>query len=217
MTHETNAMDGSCNVAFSAVILAGGKSSRMGLDKALLEIGGQSLLARQIMLVRDVGACEVFISGREDVDYSAFGCRVLVDKFTDAGPLAGIEHALDVCTTPLVLVLAVDMPAMNAPMLRKLIAGCDGVLGVIPRTKNGIEPLAAIYPKAARDKLRFELQQGRAPGVKWFAKECVAVGLAQFVDVSDADAEYFASVNSPEAFQRLTRSGPTSSRKSVQA
>ena len=90
--------------------------------------------------------------------------------------------------------------------------------GVIPKTKDGIEPLAAIYPKSALGKLRLELQQGRAPAANWFAKQCVAVGVAQFVDVSSDDAECFASANSPEAFQRLTRIGLTSSsRTSAQA
>ena len=103
---------------FSAVILAGGKSSRMGCDKAFLEIGGQTLLARQIQLVHDAGAAEVFISGREGVDYSTSGCRVLTDKFPDAGPLAGIERALDTMTSPLLLVLAVDLPAMTAEFLQ---------------------------------------------------------------------------------------------------
>jgi molybdopterin-guanine dinucleotide biosynthesis protein A len=204
MTNGTNATNGVSNVAFSAVILAGGKSSRMGRDKAFVEVGGSSLIARQIALVGDVGAGEVFISGREDVDYSAFGCRVLVDEFSDAGPLAGIERALDASSSPLVLVLAVDMPAMNSPMLRRLLASCTAVRGVIPRTKDGIEPLAAIYPKAALNTLKRELQQGKSPGVRWLAQECVAAGLAQFVDVSDADVESFVSVNSPEELRKLT-------------
>ena len=203
MTIETNARDGSHEIEFSAVILAGGKSSRMGRDKAFVEVGGSSLIVRQIALVRDVGAGEVFISGREGVDYSAFGCRVLVDKFPDAGPLAGIERALDASISKLLLVLAVDMPAMNLAMLRKLLASCVAVRGVIPRTKDGIEPLAAVYPKAAWGKLKFELQQGRAPGAKWLAEECVAVGLARFMELSDAEAESFASANSPEEFRKL--------------
>ena len=218
MTNGTNATDGVCKIAFSAVILAGGKSSRMGRDKAFVGIGGQSILARQIALVRDVGAGEVFISGREDVDYSAFGCRVLMDKFPDVGPLAGIERALDASASPLLLVLAVDMPVMNVMILGRLISSCTAVRGAIPKTNSGIEPLAAVYPKATWDKLKLELQRGNAPGVRWLAQECVASGLAQFVDVSDADAEYFASANSPEAFQRLTRCGLiSSSRKSVPA
>jgi molybdopterin-guanine dinucleotide biosynthesis protein A len=196
-------------MTFDAVILAGGTSSRMGRDKAFLEFGGQTLLARQIALTREVGAREVFISGREGVDYSAFGCRVLVDNFPNSGPAAGIERALEICASPLILVLAVDMPAMNAAMLRRLLASCDGVGGVIPKTRTGIEPLAAIYPKAARDnpavRCGTELQQGRAPGARWLAQECVAAGLARFVEVSDADAEFFVSANTPDTFRLMAR------------
>src|SRR5258706_11754457 len=104
---------------FSAVILAGGRSSRMGRDKAWLEVGGQTLLARQIGLVREMGATEIFISGRADADYSAFRCPILQDKFLGAGPLAGIERALDAAQSPLLLVLAVDLPEMKAECLRR--------------------------------------------------------------------------------------------------
>ena len=117
---------------FSAVILAGGKSSRMGRDKAWLEVGGQTLLARQIGVMRELGAAEIFISGRADADYSAFGCRVLPDKLPDAGPLAGIERALDAAQAPLLLVLAVDLPEMSAELLRRLAADCSENLGSIP-------------------------------------------------------------------------------------
>jgi len=186
---------------FSAVILAGGKSSRMGRDKARLEIAGQTLLARQIALVRDAGAREVFISVRMGVDHAA-GCIVLVDKFPDAGPLAGIERALDASTSPLLLVLAVDMPAMNGTILGNLIAACSDVCGAIPKTRQGTEPLAAIYPKTALERLNLELGQGKTPGARWFADECVAAGLARFVEVTEAESGCFASCNSPEDFER---------------
>ncbi|MCL4790411.1 MAG: NTP transferase domain-containing protein [Verrucomicrobia bacterium] len=75
---------------FSAVILAGGKSSRMGRDKAWLPLDGQPLLARQIELVRELTPKEIFISGLADTDYTSLGCPVLTDEFADAGPLAGI-------------------------------------------------------------------------------------------------------------------------------
>ena len=73
---------------FSAVILAGGRSSRMGQDKAWLPIDGQPLLARQISLVRELDPVELLISGRSGTDYRSLGCRVLTDGFPDAGPLA---------------------------------------------------------------------------------------------------------------------------------
>jgi molybdopterin-guanine dinucleotide biosynthesis protein A len=134
---------------FSAVILAGGKSSRMGRDKAWLDVGGRSLLARQVELAGTLGAREVFVSGRADVDYTALGYQVLLDRFPGAGPLAGIEAALAAATSPLVLVLAVDMPHMSVDVLRQLVGQCAETTGAIPRVAGEIEPLAAVYPKSA--------------------------------------------------------------------
>ena len=79
---------------FSAVSLAGGKSARMGPDKTLLEAGPQPLLARQIKVARAAGASQVFISGRRSMDYTAFNCPVLQDRFPNSGPLGGIQTGL---------------------------------------------------------------------------------------------------------------------------
>jgi molybdenum cofactor guanylyltransferase len=197
---------------FSAVILAGGKSSRMGQDKAWLQIDGESLLTRQIRLARKVGACEVLISGRMDTDYSALGCQVLHDRFVDAGPLAGIECALAATSSPLLLVLAVDMPKMQAQLLRQLLSQCSERAGVIPRMNTRIEPLAAFYtrvagslirdyfPAAIQAKFGSEISYAnvKAPSVTAFADRCVASGVAQFADLSENEAHFFANWNSPE-------------------
>jgi molybdopterin-guanine dinucleotide biosynthesis protein A len=181
---------------FSAVILAGGKSSRMGRDKAWLDVDGQPLLARQIQLARESGAAEVFISGRADTDYAAFGCRVLWDKFAGAGPLAGIERALDAANLPLLLVLAVDLPEMNLEFLRGLGAGCAENIGAIPRVNENLEPLAAFYPKTSH-LLAVALLDGGHNAVTTFAENCVQSGLARFVELSAAGARHFANWNSP--------------------
>lgn len=181
---------------FSAVILAGGKSSRMGCDKAFLEIGGQTLLARQIQLARDAGAAEVFISGRVGVDYSASGCRVLMDKFPDAGPLAGIERALAAAAAPLLLVLAVDLPGMTADFLRTLADDCPENCGVVPRVRGNLEPLAAIYPKAALP-LATALLAEKKFAVKNFTARCEQAGLVSFVEFRETATSFFWNWNSP--------------------
>ena len=181
---------------FSAVILAGGKSSRMGCDKAFLEIGGQTLLARQIQLVRAAGAAEVFISGRAGVDYPAFGGRVLTDHFPDAGPLAGIQRALEAMTAPLLLVLAVDLPGMTADFLRMLAVGCPENCGAVPRVNGNLEPLAAIYPQAARP-LAAALLVEKNFAVKHFAARCERAGLVAFVEWPETAASFFRNWNSP--------------------
>jgi molybdenum cofactor guanylyltransferase len=184
---------------FSAVILAGGKSSRMGRDKARLEIGGETLLARQVQLACETGAAEIFISGRAETDYSEFNCRVLQDKFPDAGPLAGIESALDSISTPMLLVLAVDLPEMNVEFLRQLAMHCAENFGAIPRVDGNIEPLAAFYPKAAQPLAETLLRAGDN-AVSTFAERCVQSGLARFVDLPAREAKYFTNWNSPADF-----------------
>jgi molybdopterin-guanine dinucleotide biosynthesis protein A len=203
-------------MTFSAVILAGGKSSRMGRDKGRLEVGGQSLLARQIQIVRSAGASDVFISGRADNDYADFNCPVLLDRFPNSGPLGGIQAALEATNKPLLLVLAVDMPLMNASVLRLLLEHCSECCGAVPRVNAVIEPLSAFYPKAAAS-LALELlnsctagdsrgEEDRAmksPSAKHFAECCVAAGLGKFVDLPGQHIHLFTNWNFPVDISKL--------------
>lgn len=190
-------------MTFSAVILAGGNSSRMGRDKAWLEIDGQRLLVRQIERVREVGAEEVFISGRADTDYSGLGGRVVRDQFIGVGPLAGIERALAVATSPLLLVLAVDLVEMSAEFLRRLAAGCVMDVGVIPRVNSNLEPLAAFYPKSTHALAEAQIGDNNF-AVRDFARHCVQHGFSRFIEVSASDAHCFANWNSPADMIRTT-------------
>lgn len=187
-------------MSFSAVILAGGKSSRMGRDKAFLELDGKPLLARQIQTVREAGAGEVFISGREDMDYSEPGCRVLADQFSGAGPLAGIHAGLNAATTPLLLVLAVDLVEMDSTFLRELT---QAGTGVIPRVAGKIEPLAAAYPGKGASLAELMLREGKF-AVRDFAGACVQAGLAKFADFPVTTSSRFHNLNSPADLPCLT-------------
>lgn len=180
---------------FDAVILAGGKSSRMGRDKAFLEINGQPLLLRQIEIVRAAGAGEILISGRVGRDYSRFGLRVVQDERPEAGPLAGIHAAMSVVRGSRLLVLAVDLPAMNTEFLRNLAAAAAGG-GVVPRIAGQVEPLAAIYPCSAREIAGARLRD-KNHGVCDFAHICVMAGLAIYADFPAQIGALFKNVNSP--------------------
>jgi molybdopterin-guanine dinucleotide biosynthesis protein A len=184
-------------MTLSAVILAGGKSSRMGRDKAFLEFEGRTLLERQIILAREIGAKEIFIAGRPDANYAGFDCLILNDKFQNAGPLAGIERALDSASTTHLLVLAVDLPGLHLNFLRRLLSACRENLGAIPRIASQIEPLAAVYSATAKP-LAEKLLQDRNHRVTSFAEQCAESNLAQFVSCNENERELFANWNSPE-------------------
>ncbi len=181
---------------FSAVILAGGKSKRMGRDKAWLEVGGKPLIGRQIEFARELGAKEIFISGRAGTDYTALNCPVLMDHFEDAGPLAGIERALQAISTPLLLVLAVDMPRITPAPLQMLLDHCTEKCGAIPRCDNSVEPLAAIYPRSA-SSLVTQLLQSRSRAARHFAERCVELNLATLIDLPEKHWENFKNCNTP--------------------
>lgn len=175
----------------------------MGRDKAWLVVGGRPLLARQIELVRELGAAEIFVSGRPGKDYSEFKQPVLRDNFPDAGPLAGIESALAVTHLPLLLVLAVDLPEMSADFLRRLAACCSETCGAVPKLAKGIEPLAAFYPKVAYPLARASLERGDF-AVKDFAGQCAQSGLVRFIEPAEDEVHYFNNWNSPQDLPCMT-------------
>ncbi len=182
---------------FSAVILAGGRSSRMQQDKAFLPCRGTTLLARQVGLARELAPAEIFISGRPGADYGAFGLPVLLDRFADLGPLAGVERALGKSHSPLLLVLAVDLPDLTADFLRGLAGRCRAGRGVVPRTAQGLEPLAAYYPKALQPAAAALLAEGR-PAMTGLVRHGVEAGLLDECPCPPQDVGQFVNWNGPE-------------------
>jgi molybdenum cofactor guanylyltransferase len=183
-------------VNLSAVILAGGQSRRMGRDKARLEVDGQSLLARAVGKARELGVAEVFISGRPGEDYSALKCPVMFDLEPGCGPLGGIERALHAATAPLVLVLAVDLPAMTAAFLARLVAQCDALTGAVPQLDGQLEPLSAIYPRRCHAIAAHCLSHARR-AARDFAEACRAEHAVRPYVVRTDDAQCFVNWNCP--------------------
>ena len=180
---------------FSVVILAGGRSSRMGRDKAWLDCDGQPLIQRQIELVQRLQPVEIFISARPGKAFDSLGRPVVPDNFPDQGPLAGMESALGVMQTPMLLALAVDLPRMQERTLRRIAARCQNCGGV-PCFHGTAEPLAALYPKAAHS-IATELLRDQQNSVTLFARRCLDLGLVVFHDLPVALRADFANWNSP--------------------
>ncbi len=130
-----------------ALLLAGGASSRMGRDKALLPLGdGRVLWQRQLDVLRQLHPIRLYISGpaREGFPPEAV---LLPDSTPGLGPLSGLVEGLSASEAPLLLVLAIDLPAMSVAFLSSLAAACRPGLGCIPRIGPWFEPLAAVYPR----------------------------------------------------------------------
>ena len=183
--------------AFSAVLLAAGHSTRMGRDKALLEIGGQPLWQRQWQLLAAAGAAERLLSVRPEQTWPPVDARLVRDAQPDAGPLAGIVAALEASAQPLLLVLAVDLPAMSADYLGKLLAQCNPTRGIVPWRRAGRpEPLCAVYPRTALDEAQALLRAGHY-AVTGLAAAAGALGLIRPLVIEPEEEPLFANWNEP--------------------
>jgi molybdenum cofactor guanylyltransferase len=140
----------------TGAVMAGGKSTRLGRDKALLEIGGRTLLARTVVTLREV-ADEVLVIGPSEREAHAEGARVVPDAYPDTGPLGGIATALEAAAFPRVIVVACDMPFLNAKLLAFLCDFDPGADAIIPRVDGATQQLHAVYSRNCLPIMREEL------------------------------------------------------------
>ena len=143
---------------FSGAVLAGGKSSRMGRNKALLRINGEALWRRQLRVLKEAGANPVWLV--QAPGQRALTRGVLRDSVSNAGPLAGLHAALAQCRSGHVAVVAVDLPHIERAWFARLAKLCAPGIGAVARTRNGYEPLAAIYPREALTEVEARLSGG---------------------------------------------------------
>ncbi len=185
----------------TAFVLAGGKSTRMGTDKAFLELAGQTLLAHAMQLAGAV-AGDVRIVG-DAKKFSAYG-PVVEDIFRDRGPLAGIHAALRTSTTDLNLVLAVDLPFVETKFLEYLVAQARATSAtiIVPRAGGGWQPLCAVYRRAFADLAERSLREGRNKIDPLFSLLETRVIEEDELSRLGLSAEIFRNLNTPEEWER---------------
>jgi len=134
------------NASISAAVLAGGKSSRLGQNKALLEIDGKTTIERVLQTVARCVSTTKIITNTPG-DYEHLGIETAPDIRPGCGPLSGIHAALVTSATEYVLVVSCDVPLIEAALIQKLITGYAGFDITIFKHKN-FEPLCAVYRRS---------------------------------------------------------------------
>ena len=135
---------------FTAYILAGGKSHRMGSDKLFLKLGSQSMLEHAIAACDECFKQVKLVAGKRS-RFLALNHNVVLDSPRAQGPMAGVIAALEDCETDICFVTAADLPDLTAEIIRSLVSHYrdQQYLGLIE--KNGLQPLCGIYHKSSLD------------------------------------------------------------------
>lgn len=182
----------------SGLILAGGRSSRMGRDKAGLVLpDGRTLLQRQAEVLRAAGAEMLFASVRPGTVGLPGEVSAVFDSVSDAGPLAGVAAGLRAAPAGRVIVLAVDMPEIEAEHLRTLVELSTATGGVVPTLNGQIEPLVAVYPSSLVASAEAAVAGARRAVQAWVRDE-VEQGHLRLWEAPATWAKALRSWNKPE-------------------
>lgn len=193
----------------NGVVLAGGASSRMGMDKALLPSATgdpRTLAERQVALLRRSGADRVFVSLRRDgpvppvalvSGYHGDVPEVVYDERPGTGPLGGIVAAMKREPHLHLIVLAVDMPGVGADIIGALVAASTEEAGAAPSVSGHLEALCAVYPPHAAAAAETEIQGSRRSPSALLAR-LAGEGLVRSVRFTAREADRFRSWNRPQ-------------------
>ena len=202
----------------NAFVLAGGQSTRMGRDKALLEIGGRPLVVHMLELVRSLGLNARVCGSRPDMAQFA---EVIPDNFPRCGPLAGIEAALAISDSELNLFVPIDTPGLPGEFLRWMTgrAGTSQAAATIPSCGGRPQPLCAVYSRRLQPGLRRSLAAAdykvmtalRAAAaalgeaIDNFHVECVAPVLQPGAWPPGSCLPWFRNLNTPTDIEQLAQ------------
>lgn len=193
----------SCKGGFSswdALVLAGGRSRRMGRDKATLRVQGVPLLKLQLQRAREAGARALWASlGAGEAPEGALldGVGILRDASSAPGPWPGLLAALRASDAEALLVLAVDLPALTTDCLRQLTGNAGSGVGCLPQTPGGPEPLCAIYPRSAALRAATSPWGHEEPSPRRLALRGLAEGWMRAWPLDEAQAGWLVNWNRP--------------------
>ena len=185
-----------------AVILAGGKSRRMGFNKALLNVGGRPLIRVLIDRLLPLTS-QILISSNDDSNYQFLNLPIIPDYYREQGPLAGLHAAMTRHVSQLYIVLACDLPNLQESLLRHLLSVVEGFDAAIPRSQDGLaHPLCAVYRRTCLPVVENALQRGANTVIETFLDNSLRI---RWVDPDEGrfkDTD-LANLNTPEDLQIL--------------
>ncbi|MDE2059642.1 MAG: molybdenum cofactor guanylyltransferase [candidate division NC10 bacterium] len=202
----------------TGIVLAGGKSSRMGFNKAFIEFGGKRLIETTVDCLRTLFS-EVLIIANDPPRYAYLGVKVIPDLIPDSGSLGGIYTGLSAASHPRCFFVACDMPFLNADLIKLLVSEAEGWDAVVPRVKGELQPLHAVYAKSCLPLIKENIDASVLKIVRFFPKARVKIIEEPALKVVDPYLLGFVNVNTPLELEQAeaVRRHPHSHQRSTES
>ena len=185
----------------SCIVLAGGKSKRLGTDKTFLRIGDRFLIEEIVEKMAQIGD-EVIIVTNSPRKYAYLETRLVGDVYPGKGALGGLYSGLKAACYDYGLVVASDMPFLNLRLLRYMIILSSGYDVVVPRVKGLLEPLHAIYSKECLQPIERLLSAGSLRIVGFFPEVRVRYVEEEEISLFDPQFISFFNINTPADLEK---------------
>jgi molybdenum cofactor guanylyltransferase len=193
---------------FTVAIIAGGKSSRMGTDKAFVLLAGKPIIEHIIGRVSDLGQAETILITNRPESYDHLKLPMYRDVVPDKGSLGGIYTAIHHSQHPFTLALSCDIPFVNPALLRHILSlrntTIDGnpVDVVVPRVDKYPEGLHALYSKRCLEPIRERMDADRLNVIGFYPKVNVRYIDEPEYAAIDPHKHSFFNVNTPDELQQ---------------
>jgi len=200
----------SCGIidGITGVILAGGSSRRMGENKALLKIGGLTLIER-VYAVMDTLFSDVIIITNTPELYCSIPCRTVADIYPGAGSIAGLHAGLHASPSKWIFAAACDMPFLNTELIRLLCRRKNGFDAVVPMNCYGLrEPLHALYNRSSLQVMQQTIEKGDKSILILLDQLRTRYISHQQVKMIPGGEESLRNVNTPEEFAAVRELAP---------
>jgi len=195
-------MDDGLITGVSGIILAGGKSSRYGKNKALVEIDGVPLIKRVMGVMETIFSTVVLITNTPKT-YAFLEVPMFEDRIKGLGPLGGIQTGLKVISKNAGFFVACDMPFLNSGLIRYLTSVRHGFDVVVPTFSGKFEALHAIYTKNCLKEIEKLINGGIYQTIQLFQSVNVRFVAEDEIRRFDPELSSFSNINKPEELQKM--------------
>jgi molybdopterin-guanine dinucleotide biosynthesis protein A len=181
----------------TGIILSGGKSIRMGENKAFIKIDGVPIVSKIYNLFRELFQEVVIVTNQPEL-FKNFESKIYTDLLPDKGVLGGLYTGLFFSTFQYSFCVACDMPFIKRSLVQYLIDHIGGEDVIVPRTQDGLQPLHAVYSKNCLDPIKKIVDLGKYKIIDFYILATVKIVEEKDFALLDPHRESFINVNTPE-------------------